>query len=142
MLPIVLFAVCAAAARAATAGGIGPRTAWTAQTHDLSKLYDEILDLYVRDGFVYYRALKAERAKLDNYLAALASASVDSSSNDQQVAFWLNAYNALVLRTVVDHYPIARRTGEYPQHSIRQIPGAFDHHELRSRDGGVHPGGE
>jgi hypothetical protein len=43
-----------------------------------------------------------------------------------KVAFWLNAYNALVLQTVIDHYPVARRTADYPAHSIRQIPGAFE----------------
>ena len=42
------------------------------------------------------------------------------------MAFWLNAYNAVVLKTIVDQYPIARRTQEYPAFSIRQIPGAFD----------------
>jgi hypothetical protein len=45
---------------------------------------------------------------------------------DEQIAFWLNAYNALVLKTVVDHYPIAGHSAAYPQKSIRQIPGAFD----------------
>ena len=42
------------------------------------------------------------------------------------MAFWLNAYNALVLKTVVDHYPIPQRSSEYPARSIRQIPGAFE----------------
>ena len=87
--------------------------------------YDQLLDLYVRDGFVYYRALKQDRAKLDGYVAALSTAAIDASPNEQ-VAFWLNAYNALVLRTIIDHYPIAQRTTEYPPHSIRQIPGAFE----------------
>ena len=32
---------------------------------------DRILDTYVRDGLVYYRALKAERRVLDNYVDAL-----------------------------------------------------------------------
>ena len=32
-----------------------------------------LLDVYVRDGIVYYRALKAERAKLDGYVASLAA---------------------------------------------------------------------
>jgi len=32
---------------------------------------DRLLDVYVRDGFVYYRALKADRAKLDRYVATL-----------------------------------------------------------------------
>jgi hypothetical protein len=89
-------------------------------------VYDQILDLYVRDGFVYYRALKLERTKLDGYAASLASESIDAAPREQQMAFWLNAYNALVLRTVIDHYPIVQRSKDYPQHSIRQIPGAFE----------------
>jgi Protein of unknown function, DUF547 len=88
--------------------------------------YEQILDLYVRDGLVYYRALRSERARLDGYVGTLANASIDSAPRDEQLAFWLNAYNALVLKTVVDHYPIAQRSAAYPQHSIRQIPGAFE----------------
>jgi hypothetical protein len=90
------------------------------------QVYDQILDLNVRDGFVYYRALRAERGRLDSYVASLGSPSIESASREEQIAFWLNAYNAIVLKTVVDHYPIVRRTQEYPALSIRQIPGAFD----------------
>src|SRR5438128_6272040 len=89
------------------------------------KTYDEILDTYVRDGLVYYRALKVERAKFDAYVATLAGVSLDAA-RDEQIAFWLNAYNAIVLETVIDHYPIAQRTPQYPPHSIRQTPGAFE----------------
>src|SRR5947207_290375 len=87
---------------------------------------DFILDTYVRDGEVYYRALKSDRAKLDTYLASLASAPVSQQPRDTQLAFWLNAYNAFVLRTVIDHYPISGRSPDYPAKSIRQIPGAFE----------------
>src|SRR5437763_3550886 len=90
------------------------------------KTYDETLDTYVRDGLVYYRALKAERGRFDAYVATLASVSIASAPPDEQVAFWLNAYNAIVLQTVVDHYPIVQRTTLYPPHSVRQIPGAFE----------------
>jgi len=90
------------------------------------KTYDEILDLYVRDGFVYYRALKAERARFDAYVASLGGVALESTPREEQIAFWLNAYNAIVLRTIIDHYPIPQRTAEYPPHSIRQIPGAFE----------------
>ena len=90
------------------------------------KTFDQLLDLYVRNGDVYYRALKAERAKLDGYLNQVASASAAKMSREEQMAFWLNAYNAIVLRTVVDHYPISGHSPEYPQKSIRQIPGAFE----------------
>ena len=87
---------------------------------------DQVLDLYVRDGYVYYRALKQDRRLLDAYLNGVATASIDSASRDEQAAFWLNAYNALILRTVIDHAPIPQRSREYPARSIRQIPGAFE----------------
>lgn len=99
-----------------------------------SKSLDQLLDLYVRGGDVYYRAIKSERAKLDSYVNQLATASVDKAPREEQIAFWLNAYNALVLRTVIDHYPIQGRSSEYPAKSIRQIPGAFE--RLTHRVGG------
>src|SRR5882672_1389034 len=87
---------------------------------------DFILDAYVRDGEVYYRALKSDRGRLDAYVASLTAAPVAQQPRDTQLAFWLNAYDALVLRTVADHYPIQPRSKEYPPKSIRQIPGAFE----------------
>lgn len=124
-LVIVLFAVCTAA------------PAVRAGQADASRRekYDELLDQYVRDGFVYYRALKVDRSKLDAFVNSLANVSIDSAPRNDQVAFWLNAYNAVVLQTVVDHYPIQQRTTTYPPRSIRQIPGAFerDPHRLGGR---------
>jgi hypothetical protein len=89
---------------------------------------DRLLDVYVRDGFVYYRALKTDRAKLDHYIASLdvPQATYDKWPKEQQIAFWINAYNAIVLQTVVDHYPIHGRAAEYPPSSLRQVPGAFE----------------
>jgi hypothetical protein len=96
------------------------------------KTFDQLLDLYVRNGDVYYRALKADRSKLDGYINLIATASVDKRPREEQLAFWLNAYNALVLRTVIDHYPIQGRSPEYPPKSIRQIPGAFERVQHRA----------
>ena len=89
---------------------------------------DRLLDLYVRDGLVYYRALRNERATLDRYVLALRDvpAGFDGWSAEQRIAFWTNSYNVLVLRTVVDHYPIRGGSSLYPADSIRQIPGAFE----------------
>ena len=89
---------------------------------------DQILDLYVRDGLVYYKALQSERARLDRYVASLdvPSATYEAWSPLQKRAFWLNAYNALVLRTVIDRYPIRGKAPQFPASSIRQIHGAFD----------------
>jgi hypothetical protein len=90
------------------------------------KTLDTLLDLYVRNGEVYYRAIKSERARLDGYVAQLATVQVDRMPRDEQLAFWLNAYDALVLHTVADHYPILGRSPDFPAKSIRQIPGAFE----------------
>jgi hypothetical protein len=97
--------------------------------HPLHRPFDQLLDQYVRDGFVYYNALRLERGRLDAYVASLnspAASGLAKGSTDEQRAFWINAYNALVLRTVIDHYPIRGRAKEFPSSSVRQIPGAFD----------------
>jgi hypothetical protein len=90
------------------------------------KSFDQLLDVNVRNGDVYYRALKAERGKLDAFVNQNGTTAVDKLSRDEQLAFWLNAYNAIVLETVIAHYPIQSRSADYPAKSIRQIPGAFE----------------
>ena len=98
----------------------------------LHRAFDTILDTYVRDGLVYYRALKGERQRFDAYVAALGDASVPASDRNKQLAFWINAYNAFVLRTVIDYYPINGRAAMYPRNSIRQVPGAFEKRPFRA----------
>src|SRR5258706_12179722 len=86
----------------------------------LHQPYDQLLDSYNRDGILYYRAVKQDRAKLDRYIASLDSREVISGlptwDKPHQIAFWINAYNALSLQTAVNHYPA----------NIHQVPGAFD----------------
>ena len=100
----------------------------------LHRPFDEILEPNVRDGFVYYLALRQTRAALDRYVAALdvAPAVYDAWSRDDQLAFWVNAHNAFVLQTVIDRYPIRGRSKDYPPNSVRQIPGAFDKRQFRA----------
>jgi hypothetical protein len=97
-------------------------------TEPLHRPLDQILDVNVRDGLVYYRALKSERGRLDRYVASLnvPAATYTGWTREGQMAFWLNAYNAFVLQTVINNYPIKGKAGTYPAASIRQIPGAFD----------------
>src|SRR5690242_9519423 len=74
----------------------------------LHRPLDQILDLNVRDGLVYYRALRSDRGRLDRYAASLnvAAGVYEGWNREQKMAFWVNAYNAFVLQTVIDHYPI------------------------------------
>src|SRR5829696_2587111 len=106
-----------------------------ADVEALHRPYDEILDLYVRDGLVYYHALKQERARFDRYVTALGEVAPDTLKSwppEQQLAYWINAYNAFVLRTVIDAYPIRGKAPDYPANSIRQIPGAFERRQFRA----------
>ena len=92
----------------------------------LHRPLDQILDVNVRDGLVYYRALKSDRGRLDRYIASLnvPAATYDKWSKGQQMAFWVNAYNAFVLQTVINHYPLSG--------TIKQVPGAFDKNSFRA----------
>jgi hypothetical protein len=96
-------------------------------TEALHRPLDQILDVNVRDGLVYYRALRSDRGRLDRYAASLnvPAATYAAWSREQKIAFWINAYNTFVLQTVVDRYPIKGTNRDYPSNSIRQIPGAF-----------------
>jgi hypothetical protein len=105
-----------------------------AGTDPLHRPLDQILDLNVRDGYVYYRALQSSRGALDRYIASLnvPAATYDAWSSETKMAFWVNAYNAFVLQTVVGRYPIRGTSSSYPASSIRQIPGAFDQTKHRA----------
>ena len=96
-------------------------------------VFDQILDQYVRDGFVYYAALRTERRAFDRHVKSLAErpAGFDAWSEARRLAYWLNGYNALVLRTVIDHYPIRGTSAEFPEDSVMQIPGVFSGREHR-----------
>lgn len=98
--------------------------------------FDRVLVRHVHGGLVDYVGLQADRADLDGYLEQLGNvAPVDlrRASRDDRLAFWINAYNACVLRLVIDHYPLATpkrskedaRRSSAPAPSIRQIPRAW-----------------
>jgi hypothetical protein len=55
----------------------------------------------------YRRVLPAEREALVVYLAALAGLPVTTYRRAEQRAYWINLYNALTVRVVLDHYPVA-----------------------------------
>lgn len=117
----------------ALAAGVRTEQAPTSSADPLHRPLDQLLDVNVRDGLVYYRALQGSRATLDRYVASLnvPAATYESWSRDAKAAFWLNAYNAIVLQTVVSRYPIKGTSSSYPPASIRQIPGAFDQSKHR-----------
>ena len=86
--------------------------------------WDAFLMRYLRIGaegvhrVAYGEVTPADRALLDRYIAHMAAVPISQYARPEQMAYWINLYNALVVHLVVDHYPIA---------SIRDIgspPGA------------------
>ena len=72
-------------------------------SHDL---FNQVLQEHVdKKGRVDYTKLKANPEKLERYLDLLAVAKPKELSYNAQLAFWVNAYNALVIKGVIDHYP-------------------------------------
>jgi hypothetical protein len=62
-------------------------------------------------------------------LAALDPEVFGKWSDKEKIAFWINAYNALTLRVIIDNYPIKAsffNALRFPQNSIRQIKGVWD----------------
>lgn len=96
-------------------------------------VYGELLKTYVDDaGMVNYSGWKANRKPLDEFtqsMSRLDPKAFDAWADTEKIAFWVNAYNALTLKAIIDHYPIKAsflKSFVYPENSIRQIPGVWD----------------
>ncbi|MGE0431879.1 MAG: DUF547 domain-containing protein [Planctomycetota bacterium] len=66
---------------------------------------DSLLRAYVIDGVVDYRCLAAHRDQLSRALDTYADTDAATLSRDEQLAFWINAYNAATLEVILRHYP-------------------------------------
>lgn len=80
---------------------------------------DKVLSRYVSNGTVDYKTLKTNTTDLDRYLAAAAKiskADFAKWSTDEQMAFYINLYNAATLKHIIKHYPVT---------SIKKIGGWF-----------------
>ncbi len=75
-----------------------------------------------RDGIsrvAYGNLSRADRRALARYVDALAAVPISRHRRAEQLAYWINLYNALTIKVVLDHYPVK---------SIREInisPGWF-----------------
>ncbi len=131
---MVLLAASGVSAALVVANQAGQQATPVPASDALHRPLDQILDVNVRDGLVYYRALQSSRGALDRYVASLnvSTAVYGGWSREAKMAFWVNAYNAFVLQTVIARYPIRGTSADYPASSIRQIAGAFDQAKHRA----------
>ena len=77
--------------------------------------YDALLKKYVVDGGVRYAAWKAspaDLAALKKVVDGIAAAEVSDLETKEQLAFYINAYNAWTIKLILDKYPI-KSVGEH-----------------------------
>ena len=70
--------------------------------------YDRLLKKHVNaQGLVNYKGFKADEKEFNQYLALLSKnpPAADWSKADQ-MAYWINAYNAYTIRLILNHYPV------------------------------------
>lgn len=87
--------------------------------------WDQFLQSYLLDGnggvnqVRYGQVSPADRAKLEGYIRKLEQMPVSRLQRAEQKPFWINLYNAVTAKVIIDHYPVK---------SIRDIdisPGLF-----------------
>ncbi|QKG58822.1 DUF547 domain-containing protein [Hymenobacter sp. BRD128] len=96
---------------------VGPRlnpvptpayTAAAASTPVDHGAFDKLLKKHVTaQGLVSYVGFKADEAAFNQYLALLSKNPPAANwSKADQMAYWINAYNAYTIRLILDHYPV------------------------------------
>ena len=131
------------------AGGVSAASAQQLPEHGE---FTGVLAAVVDGAQVDYAKLAADDVGLRAYLDRLAATEISAvmaGSHDEQLAFWINAYNACMLKRVIEHYPIRKAGGLHglknraagrPDNSVWQIKDVFtgDHcvvaGEERSQD--------
>ncbi|MGH2607595.1 MAG: DUF547 domain-containing protein [Gemmatimonadales bacterium] len=106
------------------------------------EVFSAVLREHVRGGLVDYATLQDDSARRRSYLDYLAGAApeaVAAADRPTRLAFWINAYNACMLKQVIEHYPIERAafrrlvigSTSGRAASVRDIPGVFKRKHCR-----------
>lgn len=74
--------------------------------------WQKILDTYLiktraETVFDYAAVSEEDITTLDHYLTGLSRTDVDRLNEVEQKAFWINAFNALIVRVVLSEYPVS-----------------------------------
>ncbi len=80
-------------------------TAATAGDTPSHGMFSAVLSSHVRDGRIDYNMVRRDR-RFAAYLQQLIATRPDTLSQDEQLAFWINAHNAFAIKLVCDNYPL------------------------------------
>ena len=70
--------------------------------------WDNLLKKHVsQEGNVNYKGFIADKTLLEEYLGLLSTNPPNKTwTKEEQLAYWINAYNAFTVKLIVDHYPV------------------------------------
>jgi len=95
-------------------------------------LWNQVLQKHVKGGLVDYREIKDNPHELNQYLeqvAAFPKKELSTLPPAAQIAFYINAYNAITVKRIIDYFP-PRKKGFLSflnsDLSIKNIPGVWD----------------
>ncbi|GAB4405058.1 MAG: DUF547 domain-containing protein [Bacteroidia bacterium] len=85
---------------------------------DSHALWDSLLLQYVDTaGWVNYAAWQQDTTLLNVYLQSLSDHPPTASASEQdRIAYWINAYNAFIVKLILRHYPLSSIT------DLHQVP--------------------
>ena len=81
-----------------------PPAAGAGDTVDNS-IWADLLSRHVREGVVDYKGFKAEEERLSAYLKMLEGVDPEALSSKEQMAFYINLYNAWTIKLILGGYP-------------------------------------
>lgn len=73
------------------------------------EIWHELVQKHVTvDGKVNYKGFIKDSVRLNEYLDLLSSAHPNKKhwTADEQLAYWINVYNAFTVKLITDHYPV------------------------------------
>jgi hypothetical protein len=73
------------------------------------QIWNELLQQHVtKTGEVNYKGFIKDKAKLQRYLDTISNTPPDKKNwtKEEQLAYWINAYNAYTVKLIIDNYPL------------------------------------
>lgn len=117
LLYSILLLLCCFTAASLPAQAAVPLPIANAAEDDFFSDLTRLLQRHVTGGQVNYSSLQQDKAELQRLVQQIARYNLKGAPAAERKAFYINAYNVLVLQQVLSHYPLQ---------SVMDVPGFFD----------------
>lgn len=110
LISLILISNLAFASLPTFSQALNPKPYYDIEDNYIYKDYAKVLNQVVtKKGLVNYKALIKDHSYLDRFILSLESISPEEYefwTDEDTIAFWINLYNALSIKTIIDNYPL------------------------------------